>query len=500
MSGKDNRIKRNVISGLVYQVVLIGINFLLPRLYLDNFGSEVNGVLSTIKDIFMYLTLLEAGVGLATMQALYKPVAEKAQTDISSILSATNAYYTKTGVIYALLVLVIAVAYSFFTPTEIPGGIIFTLILLNAFPALFSYFVQAKYRILMEVDGRKYVITNAETMLQFFSSIGKLLVLFLTDSIVLIQLVYCVLALIQLGYLYVYARKRYSWLNLKSKPDFKAISQSKSVLVHQVSAMVFQHTDMLLLSWMCGFKVVSVYNIYNLFFSQVQMFITNIVSGFSFKLGQMFQVDREQFMKVFRVYETFYIMITFIIYTLMAVFLLPVIQIYTKGITDVNYSNVALVFLFVLMNLLSNGKLPSNHVLEYSGTFEATRSHAVIEMIINIAVSVVAILKWGICGAVFGTIAALMFRGTMMIYYANRKILGRSMFCTYRLWLENGAVFAGVMVLLFVDSFSGVSFVQLVLNGLLHSVWIVGAYVLMNFIFEREAFRTLISLYRGKKA
>ncbi|MBQ4087754.1 MAG: hypothetical protein IJC78_05865 [Clostridia bacterium] len=500
MSRKDNRIKRNLISGMVYQVVLIGINFLLPMLYLKSFGSEVNGVLTTIKDIFMYLTLLEAGVGLATTQALYKPVAEKNRENVSSILSATSAYYTRTGIIYAALVMVIAVVYSFFVPTEISGGVIFTLILLNALPALFSYFIQAKYRILMEVDGRKYVITNSETALQFLSSVGKLLVLLLTDSVVLIQLVYCVLALIQLGYLYYYAKKQYSWLNLKEKPDFKAISQSKSVLVHQISAMVFQHTDVLLLSGMCGFKVVSVYNIYNLFFYQVQMFITNIVNGFSFKLGQMFQTDREQFMKVFRVYETFYIMTTFMIYTLMAVFLLPVVQIYTKGVTDINYSNVALVFLFVLMNLLSNGKLPSNHVLEYSGTFEATRSHAVIEMIINIAVSIVAILKWGICGAVVGTIAALLYRGTMMIYYANRKVLGRSIFCTYRLWLQNGAVFAGVMLILFVDSFSGVSFGTLVLNGLLHSVWIVGAYALVNFMFEREAFRTLISLYRGKKA
>ena len=50
---KDNRIKYNLLSGVLYQVVLIALSFLLPRLYLENFGSEVNGVLSTIKQIFM---------------------------------------------------------------------------------------------------------------------------------------------------------------------------------------------------------------------------------------------------------------------------------------------------------------------------------------------------------------------------------------------------------------------------------------------------------------
>ena len=499
MAKKDNRIKYNLLSGMFYQVILIVISFLLPRLYLENFGSEVNGVLSTVKQIFVYMTLLEAGIGLATTQALYKPVAEGDHTKAGAILSATNIFYVKTGVIYAAIVLLLAAVYAFFIPTGIPSVELFAIILLTALPALFSYFIQAKYRILLEVDGRKYVITNSETVLQLLSNIGKILVLLLTDSLVLIQLVYCILALAQLGYVYIHAKRRYTWLDLRSEPDFGAISQRKSVLVHQISGMVFNNTDVLLLSVLCDFKVVSVYSIYNIFFSQVQTFITGIISGFSFALGQMFQTNREKFMKVYQVYETFYIMATFIIYTLMAVFLLPLIQIYTKGINDANYTNVYLVLLFVLMNLLSNGKLPSNHVLEYSGKFEETRSHAIIEMTINIVVSIAAILVWGICGAILGTIVALLYRGTIMIYYANRKVLGRSIFRTYKLWLVNGAVFALIMAIFFVDSFSGLSFVPLVLKGILHTLWIVPLYIAVNFICCREAFQNLFELRRVNK-
>ena len=499
MAKKDNRIKYNLLSGLVYQIILIVISFLLPRLYLENFGSEVNGVLSTIKQIFVYMTLLEAGIGLATTQALYKPVAEGDHAKTGAILSATNSFYIKTGVIYSAIVLLLAVVYAFIVPTSIPPMELFAIILLTALPSLFSYFVQAKYRILLEVDGRKYVITNSETVLQLLSNIGKILVLLLTDSLVLIQLVYCVLALIQLCYIYIHAKRRYTWLNLRSTPDFEAISQSKSVLVHQISGMVFNNTDVLLLSVLCDFRVVSVYSIYNIFFSQVQTFIFGIVSGFSFALGQMFQTNREKFLKVYQVYETCYIMATFIIYTLMAVFLLPLIQIYTKGIEDANYTNVYLVLLFVLMNLLANAKLPANHVLECSGKFEETRSHAIIEMTINIVVSVVAVLIWGICGAIFGTIVALLFRGTMVIYYANKKVLGRSIFCTYKLWLINGAVFALIMMIFFVDSFSGLSFVPLVIKGILHTLWIVPLYIVANLVFCREAFQNLLELRRASK-
>ena len=499
MSKKDNRIKYNLLSGFVYQIILIVIGFLLPRLYLENFGSEVNGVLSTVKQIFVYMSLLEAGIGLATTQALYKPIAEKDHAGAGAILSATNIFYIKTGVIYSAIVLLLAVVYSFFIPTGIPPFEIFAIILLTALPALFSYFIQAKYRILLEVDGRKYVITNSETVLQLLSNIGKILVLLFTDSLVLIQLVYCILALIQLGYVYIHARRRYTWLDLRQKPDFKSISQRKSVLVHQISGMVFNNTDVLLLSVLCDFKVVSVYSIYTIFFTQVQTFITSIISGFSFALGQMFHTDREKFMKVYNVYETLYIMSTFVIYTLMALFLLPLIQLYTQGINDANYTNVYLVLLFVIMNLLSNGKLPSNHVLEYSGKFEETRAHAIIEMIINIVVSVAAILVWGICGAIVGTIVALLYRGTMMIYYANKKVLGRGMFDTYKLWLVNGAVFVLIMALFFVDSFSGLSFVSLLIKGVFHTLWIVPLYIVVNLVFCRRAFKNLLEMRREGK-
>ena len=263
--------------------------------------------------------------------------------------------------------------------------------------------------------------------------------------------------------------------------------------------MVFNNTDVLLLSFLCDFKVVSVYSIYNIFFSQIQNFITSIISGFSFALGQMFQTNREKFMKVYNVYETLYIMATFIIYTLMAVFLLPLIQIYTKGIEDADYTNVYLVILFVLMNLLANGKLPSNHVLEYSGKFEETRSHAIIEMVINITVSVVAILVWGICGAIVGTIAALLYRGITMIWYSNKKVLGRGMFHTYKLWLVNGAVFAAIMAIFFVDSFSGLSFLPLLGKGICHALWIVPLYVAVNFVCFRDSFRNVAELRRSGK-
>ena len=63
-SEKNKRVILNIITAIGYQVVIAVFGLVLPRLYLVNFGSEVNGLNSTIKNIFAYLSLLEAGVGL----------------------------------------------------------------------------------------------------------------------------------------------------------------------------------------------------------------------------------------------------------------------------------------------------------------------------------------------------------------------------------------------------------------------------------------------------
>lgn len=499
MSVKDTRIKKNLISSLVYQVVLISLSFIIPRLYLENFGSEVNGVLSTIKQIFVYLFLLEAGVGLATTQALYKRIGEKDYKSASEVLAATNSYYIKTGIVYLIIVLIIAVVYAYVLPTSIDSNVLFLIVILTAIPALFSYFVQAKYRILMEVDGRKYILNNAETVLQIASNVGKILVLVLTDSLVLIQLVYCIIYLAQLIFLYIYAKRRYKWLDLKAKPDFAAISQKNSVLVHQLSGMVFNNTDVILISVLCDFKAASIYAIYNIFFSQVQNFITSLLSSFTFALGQMFYTDREKFDKLYNAYETFYVMGTYIIYTLMAVFLLPLIQIYTSGINDAEYTNTLLILLFVLMNLVSNAKTPANSVVEFSGEFKNTRSFAIWEMVINITVSVVAIMYIGICGAILGTVAALLYRGIVTIYYSNKKVLKRSQISTYKIIISNLLTFGIVMLIFYVDTFSNSSFIKLLLNGIVHSIWIVALYLLSNFLFNRSAFKTILEMCRREK-
>ena len=108
-SEKNKRVILNIITAIGYQVVIAVFGLVLPRLYLVNFGSEVNGLNSTIKNIFAYLSLLEAGVGLSAQYFVCNtqvlPEDERGiYCDYSWICAVISADYKNgAGLFYGLL-------------------------------------------------------------------------------------------------------------------------------------------------------------------------------------------------------------------------------------------------------------------------------------------------------------------------------------------------------------------------------------------------------------
>ena len=130
-------------------------------------------------------------------------------------------------------------------------------------------------------------------------------------------------------------------------------------------------------------------------------------------------------------------------------------------------------------------------VINFAQHFKQTQWHAIVESAINIGVSLLAVYKFGIYGVLVGTIAALLFRTNAMIIYANKKILHRSPWKTYRRWLLNLALFIGITLL------SKVVFAHIALDSYFSIiVWaavccvvIIPFFFVTVSIFDRETYR-----------
>ena len=58
MSRKRNSMN-NFIWGILGNIITSIVAIIIPRLFIVNYGSEVNGLLSSIRQIYVYLALLE---------------------------------------------------------------------------------------------------------------------------------------------------------------------------------------------------------------------------------------------------------------------------------------------------------------------------------------------------------------------------------------------------------------------------------------------------------
>ncbi|MDR0890034.1 MAG: sugar isomerase [Oscillospiraceae bacterium] len=442
---KNKRTAYNIVISLLGQVIALGCGMLIPKLYIDTFGSEINGFISSVNQIFVYIALLEAGVGTATTQALYRPVAKENPRDINEILAATHRQYRRTGFLYLAAVAAFAAIYPLVVRSAIPWTTIVAVIALHGGGGVLTYFLQGKYRLLLQAEGKNYILSGVSTIVNVLVSLSKVVVVLFGGNIVHIQWVYLLIYAVQSAYFIIYIKRHYKWLDLQAKPNFAAISQSSSVMTQQIAQLIFHNTDTLLLTLVCGLEVASVYAVYNTFFEVVAVLIENVNNGFVFRLGQLYNTDKEGYKRSYDVYELFYTSASFAAYCILFIFIMPFMKLYTSGFDDAqSYLKPLLPLLFILVKIQVSGRAPAGFTINYAGHFKENRVPAIIEMIINLSVSLIAVYFWGIYGVLVGTIVALLYRSNQIIFYTNRKLLDRSPWKTYRTWLVNIALFAAV--------------------------------------------------------
>ncbi|MEQ2455813.1 lipopolysaccharide biosynthesis protein [Flavonifractor hominis] len=486
----------NLIWGIVGNVATSVIAIMIPRLFIVSYGSEVNGLLSSVRQIYFYLALLEVGIGDAAVVALYGPIAKQDHSSVNAIMAATNYYYKRIGVIYGFSVLAMGLLYPLLLDTAIPYTVCCLVILLQGSGSVINYMVQGKYNMLLRVDNRNYVTTNLGTVTSILTDLCRIALLLHGYSIVAVQTTYLVFNLVKMLYISYYIRKHYQWLDLSVKPNLKAVSKSKFVFVHQISSLIFSHTDVLILTFVCGLKTVSIYSMYATIYGMVDNVITITSNSVQSALGQVFHSDRKRYMELQEAFEVYYLALVFSLLAIASIFILPFMALYTQG-ADINYVDWKLPVLFGLYQLLNYGRASSSQIITFAGAFKETQWRAILETAINFGVSLVCVFRFGIYGVLFGTIAALVYRANDMILYANRRVMKRSAWPTYRRWILNFGLF-----LLLVAGFTHLplkldNYLSLFLHAIWISVLVVTAFFGINTLVEKTARKTAWFYVRG---
>ena len=113
MNNKKTIIK-NILSSFIYQAITIVYGFIVPVMIIKKFGSEVNGLISSIAQFLAYISLLEGGIGPVIKNALYKPLVEKNKEEVGNILGKANLFFKRISYVLLAYISFLCVIYPRF--------------------------------------------------------------------------------------------------------------------------------------------------------------------------------------------------------------------------------------------------------------------------------------------------------------------------------------------------------------------------------------------------
>lgn len=485
---------RFVFSSALVQLVIVISGLILPPLMIKEYGSEVNGIVNTIKQLVTYFSVVSLGLGITSQVALYAPLNENNWPRINAILSATQYFFRKTGLFFLALILITAILMPLLSETDTEAYIIFLLVIIYGVGAISEFIIISKYKTLLVADQKQNVISNIQSQGIIINTVVSLILILFHFSIVIVLLVATLSYLLRLLLTINYVKKRYKNLNFNVEPDFKALDGKWQAFSYQISNMINNYTPIILVAFFCGFNDASVFSIYNMIFFSVTMITGVFSAGFSASFGNLIVDNHNSLLKSFLTYEFVYRNVMFIAYTIALIMMVPFMSIYISNDDGVNYVLPFISMAFVIQGVSKGIRVPFVTLVEAAGLFDDNKKQNIIEAILNVIISIFLVKLYGMIGVLIGGIFSAFLRSILYIVFTQKKILNLKDLKYYIKIIINALLLLGMYLV-----FDGVivnSITDFIILGLKVSISVVTIFVLLNSLLDYLVFKDFFNRFK----
>lgn len=189
-SSRTSKFLHNTFFAVSYQFVVLIAGFIVPRFMLQYYGSEINGLITSITQFINYFNLVEAGLSGAAVYALYRPLAENDYKEISAVVVATKRFYMISGYLFLVLLAILAVIYPFRVHVDaLNSWQISLLILILGFTGILEFFTLGKYRALLTADQKLFIISISSTLYTALNTMILIIMSIMQLNIVMVKAV-----------------------------------------------------------------------------------------------------------------------------------------------------------------------------------------------------------------------------------------------------------------------------------------------------------------------
>ncbi|MBM7709066.1 hypothetical protein [Enterococcus lemanii] len=478
----------NLGTSLLLSLITAISGLILPKLFIVSYGSTINGLISSVKQFIVYLSLVEAGIGYASIAMLYSPVRLDDKNKINSILSTAKKHYSDSGKLFFLLIISLSIIYPLIVLNQISWITGFFMVLVLGLGSVVEFFVIGKYRVFLTAIQKGYIIYLVQTIGVIINILVTITLVNLNINLILVQLIATSIYSLRFVFLKVYIQKNYKWVDYTTSSNEILIKDKKEVLIHQVVNLILVNLPIIFITIFLGLKEVSVFTIYLLVHNMIVMVLSVFMTGFQSIFGDIIAENNvDTLKKNFHLFEWLFYSLTSIIYVCTTLLYIPFITIYTSGISDENYIRPTIAILFIFIGVLHNLRVPYMSILNSAGLFKETKNSAILEAILSLLISLLLINRFQIEGVLLGWLIAHLYRLIKLIKQISIEYIYKSCVPTLKLIVINfcSSLLSYCVCKLF-EMPKILNYSTFFYNGIIYFCVVSLIFLLLNYFFYKE--------------
>lgn len=483
----------NSTTTALYQIVAMLLGFITPSLMISTYGSEVNGLVSSINQLISYISLVEAGLSGAAVYSLYKPLADNDCAGVNGIVSAAKQFYIKTGYIFSVAALMLGIIFALLKSMQsLSPAMVFVLVLLLSANGCVDFFVLARFRVILTADQRTYVVSLLSTVQVVIRAIIIIVSCKFKFHVLVLYTVALLPIFIKIVVLYYYCRKNYPYLDFTVEPNIKSLGRRYDVIYQQILGTVQTGAPTVIATVFLNLVTVSVYSVYNMVLNGINGVLNIFVSGLPAGFGELIaKKEYENLRKTTSEFEVAYYFILSTVYGLTMALLLPFIEIYTRNFHDANYYIPSLAVLMVLNGICYSVKVPQSMLMISAGMYKEQRWRATAQAIIIVVGGIFLVQFFGLQGVMISSILSNIYRTIDLAIYVPKHITHNSIPRTARRIV---GVFVNTIVVciptFFID-FHPDSYISWIGYAILLGIYAVVVVGIITYFVDKSEFRSL---------
>lgn len=426
-----NRNKMVVLNGLIVTSTTV-LNAILGMvevsLFLKYYGATINGLIQTGNQVLNYVILIEAGLSAAFLYKMYKPIADHDYDALSGLYVGFRKSMSQVVNIMLLVAIILSALYPFIIKnSKLSYFDMFSIFLLLSLKVILPYKITIVPKYMLIVKELKYKaefisgITRAGTY--FAETILLVIALYLNIYLPIQMLLLCIVAISFItGVWFKFAMKKVygNSINKNAEPNVTPNKMSKDILAHNVSRMVFSSTDNIVLSTLGTLEDVTVYSSYNMIVGQVTELAQKFMDGVTASMGIKIAHHDNNSYNVYREMISGSLWLGGIICTVFSIMMNDFVSLWIGSQYCVGKVDLILFSIVLYCGII----LPCVQVARNAcGLYRESRNFTILQALVNLGLTILLVPKFGITGALIGTVMARITITIPCNYYLVDKLV-----------------------------------------------------------------------------